>query len=46
MVMGEPVPILYVLMDGTGVPVVKKETEGRAWQNGTRDGLKALGLAD
>ena len=29
MVVGEPVPILYVLMDGTGVPVVKKETAGR-----------------
>ena len=29
-VMGEPVPILYVLMDGTGIPVVKKETEGRS----------------
>ncbi|MBA0085673.1 MAG: ISKra4 family transposase, partial [Acidobacteria bacterium Pan2503] len=29
MVMGAPVPILYVQMDGTGVPVVKKETEGR-----------------
>jgi hypothetical protein len=29
MIVGEPVPILYVLMDGTGVPVVKKETEGR-----------------
>jgi hypothetical protein len=28
-VVGEPVPILYVQMDGTGVPVVKKETEGR-----------------
>jgi hypothetical protein len=27
--MGEPIPILYVQMDGTGVPVVKKETEGR-----------------
>lgn len=26
---GEAVPILYVQMDGTGVPVVKKETEGR-----------------
>jgi hypothetical protein len=25
----EPIPILYVQMDGTGVPVVKKETEGR-----------------
>src|SRR5258707_14908891 len=29
-VMGEPVRILYVQMDGTGVPVVKKETVGRA----------------
>ncbi|HEY7336258.1 MAG TPA: ISKra4 family transposase, partial [Bryobacteraceae bacterium] len=29
MVLGQPVPILYVQMDGTGVPVVKKETEGR-----------------
>lgn len=29
MVVGKPVPILYVQMDGTGVPVVKKETEGR-----------------
>jgi hypothetical protein len=28
-VIGAPVPILYVQMDGTGVPVVKKETEGR-----------------
>ena len=28
-VIGEPVPILYVQMDGTGVPVVKKETIGR-----------------
>ena len=28
-VVGEPVPILYVQMDGTGVPVVKKETLGR-----------------
>jgi hypothetical protein len=25
----EPIPILYVQMDGTGVPVVKKETLGR-----------------
>ena len=30
MVVGEPIPILYVQMDGTGIPVVKKETEGRA----------------
>ena len=29
MVMGEPVPILYVELDGTGVPVVNKETVGR-----------------
>jgi hypothetical protein len=29
MVVGEPVPVLYVEMDGTGVPVVKKETVGR-----------------
>ena len=27
-VIGKPVPILYVQMDGTGVPVVKKETLG------------------
>jgi hypothetical protein len=26
---GEPIPILYLPMDGTGVPVVRKETEGR-----------------
>jgi hypothetical protein len=35
---GEPVPILYVQMDGTGIPVVKKETEGR---KGKLDGLPA-----
>jgi hypothetical protein len=29
MVVGKPIPILYVQMDGTGVPVVKKETVGR-----------------
>jgi hypothetical protein len=28
-VAGEPIPILYVQMDGTGIPVVKKETVGR-----------------
>ena len=28
-VWGPPVPILYVQMDGTGVPVVQKETVGR-----------------
>lgn len=28
-VVGEPIPILYVQMDGTGIPAVKKETVGR-----------------
>jgi hypothetical protein len=28
-VAGEAIPILYVQMDGTGIPVVKKETVGR-----------------
>ncbi|MGA2114914.1 MAG: hypothetical protein ABSH56_09210 [Bryobacteraceae bacterium] len=28
-VLGKPVPILYLQMDGTGIPVVKKETQGR-----------------
>ena len=28
-VIGQPVPILYVQMEGTGVPVVPKETLGR-----------------
>ncbi len=37
-IMGEPVPILYVQMDGTGVPVVEKETAGR---KGKLDGLPA-----
>jgi Uncharacterised protein family (UPF0236) len=37
-VIGEPIPILYVQMDGTGVPVVKKETEGR---KGKTDGQPA-----
>src|SRR3974377_870748 len=27
--LGRPIPMLYVQMDGTGVPVVKKETVGR-----------------
>jgi len=35
---GEPVAILYVQMDGTGVPVVKKETQGR---KGKADGQPA-----
>lgn len=37
-IVGEPIPILYVQMDGTGVPVVKKETEGR---KGKLDGQPA-----
>jgi hypothetical protein len=37
-VIGKPIPILYVQMDGTGVPVVKKETEGR---KGKSDGQPA-----
>lgn len=38
LVIGKPIPVLYVQMDGTGVPVVKKETEGR---KGKTDGLPA-----
>jgi len=38
MVVGEAVPILYVQMDGTGVPVVQKETVGR---QGKTDGQPA-----
>jgi hypothetical protein len=37
-IVGEPVPVLYVQMDGTGVPVVKKETAGR---KGKLDGVPA-----
>jgi hypothetical protein len=37
-IVGEPIPILYTQMDGTGVPVVKKETEGR---KGKTDGQPA-----
>lgn len=29
-VIGKPIPVLYIQLDGTGVPVVKKETLGRA----------------
>jgi len=36
--LGPRIPILYVEMDGTGVPVVGKETEGRA---GKQDGQPA-----
>jgi hypothetical protein len=38
MVVGEPIPVLYVEMDGTGVPVVKSETVGR---QGKTDGQPA-----
>jgi hypothetical protein len=37
-IFGDPIPILYVQMDGTAVPVVKKETEGR---KGKTDGQPA-----
>ena len=37
-VVGEPIPILYVQMDGTGVPVTKKEAAGR---QGKTDGQPA-----
>jgi len=35
---GAPLPVLYVQMDGTGIPVVRKETEDRA---GKREGQSA-----
>ena len=28
--LGPRIPVLYVEMDGTGIPVVRKETEGRS----------------
>jgi hypothetical protein len=37
-IVGEPTPVLYVQMDGTGVPVVKKETLDR---KGKLNGLPA-----
>jgi hypothetical protein len=37
-IVGQPVPVLYVQMDGTGVPVVKKETVDR---KGKIEGLPA-----
>jgi hypothetical protein len=37
-ILGDPVPILYIQMDGTGVPVVKKETADR---KGKLDGVPA-----
>lgn len=32
---GPPIPKLYIAFDGTGVPVVPKETEGRKGKDGT-----------
>jgi hypothetical protein len=37
-IVGQPIPILYVQMDGTGAPVVNKETQGR---KGKTDGQPA-----
>jgi hypothetical protein len=37
-IVGKPIPVLYAQMDGTGVPVVKKETLGR---KGRTDGQPA-----
>lgn len=34
MVVGKPIQILYVQMDATGIPVVKKETVGRQGKDG------------
>jgi hypothetical protein len=42
-VAGEPIPVLYVQMDGTGVPVVKKETVGR---QGKMDSQPILGKSN
>ena len=36
--LGPRIPLLYIEMDGTGIPVVRKETEGRA---GKQDGQPA-----
>ena len=33
-VIGKPIPILYVQIDATGIPVVKKETVGRQGKDG------------
>ena len=38
LVIGEPIPIMYIQMDGTGVPVVKKETLNR---KGKTEGQRA-----
>jgi hypothetical protein len=41
---GKPIPILYVQMDGTGVPVVKKETEGRKGKTNQPAGTREVKL--
>jgi hypothetical protein len=54
MVVGEPVPIVYVQMDGTGVPVVKKETAKEfgkrlyleAWKRGWSRARKKVVIGD
>lgn len=33
---GPSIPVMYVEMDGTGVPMVRKETEGRSGKEGER----------
>ena len=38
MMVGRSIPVLYIPFDGTGVPVVKKETVGR---QGNREGQPA-----
>ena len=35
-ILGEPIPILYVQMDGTGVPVVKKRRDAKARPTASR----------
>lgn len=35
-ILGQAVPKLYVLMDGTGVPVIKKEVAGRKGKDGDK----------
>jgi len=34
LILGKPIPILYIQIDATGIPVVKKETVGRMGKNG------------
>jgi len=34
LILGKPIPMLYIQIDATGIPVVKKETVGRTGKNG------------